>query len=40
MFEEETNVLGGDIDLDAFVACLGKHAPVARGARNRITRTG
>jgi 5'-nucleotidase len=40
VFKEGTNVLGGDIDLDALVAYLGKHAPVAPGPRNRITRTG
>ena len=31
--------LGGDIDLDAFVAYLTAKAPVAPGPRNRITRT-
>ncbi len=40
VFKEGTNVIGGDIDVDAFVAYLGKHAPVAPGPRNRITRTG
>jgi len=39
VFKEGTNLLGGDIDLDAFVAYLTKHAPVAPGPRNRITRT-
>jgi 5'-nucleotidase len=40
VFKEGTNVLGGDIDLDAFVAYLTKHAPVQPGPRNRITRVG
>jgi 5'-nucleotidase len=40
VFKEGTNVLGGDIDLDAFVAYLTAKAPVAPGPRNRITRTG
>jgi 5'-nucleotidase len=39
VFKEGTNVLGGDIDLDAFVAYLTAKAPVAPGPRNRITRT-
>jgi 5'-nucleotidase len=40
VFKDGTNVLGGDIDLDAFVAYLSKHTPVAPGPRNRIARTG
>jgi len=40
VFKEGTNLLGGDVDLDALVAYIGKHAPVAPGPRNRITRTG
>jgi 5'-nucleotidase len=40
VFKEGTNVIGGDIDLDAFVAYLTAKAPVAPGPRNRITRTG
>jgi 5'-nucleotidase len=40
VLKEGTNVLGGDIDLDAFVAYLTAKAPVAPGPRNRITRTG
>jgi 5'-nucleotidase len=39
VFKEGTNLLGGDIDLDAFVAYLTAKAPVAPGPRNRITRT-
>ena len=40
VFKEGTNLLGGDIDLDAFVAYLTARAPVPPGPRNRITRTG
>jgi 5''-nucleotidase/2'',3''-cyclic phosphodiesterase and related esterases len=40
VFKEGTNLLGGDIDLDAFVAYLTAKAPVGPGPRNRITRTG
>lgn len=40
VFKEGTNVLGGDIDIDAFVAYFAAHSPVAPGPRNRITRTG
>lgn len=39
VFKEGTNLLGGDIDLDAFVAYLTAKAPVAPGPRDRITRT-
>jgi 5'-nucleotidase len=35
-----SSMLGGDIDLDAFVAYLGAHSPLAPPARNRISRTG
>jgi 5'-nucleotidase len=40
VFKEGTSLLGGDIDLDAFVAYLGAHSPLAPPARNRISRTG
>jgi 5'-nucleotidase len=40
VFKEGTNMLGGEIDLDALVTYFGKHTPVAPGPRNRITRTG
>lgn len=32
-----TDLLTGEIDLDAFVANLGAHSPVAPGPQNRIT---
>ncbi len=32
-----TNLLTGEIDLDAFIAYLGAHSPVAPGPQNRIT---
>jgi 5'-nucleotidase len=40
VFKEGTNLLGGDIDLDAFVAYLGAHSPLTPPVRNRIVRTG
>ncbi len=40
VFKEGTSPLGGDVDVDAFTAYLGKHAPVAPGPANRVTRTG
>jgi 5'-nucleotidase len=40
VFTQGTNQLGGDIDLDAFVAYFQTHSPVAPGPQNRITRTG
>ncbi len=40
VFNECTNPLGGDIDIDALVKYFQKHSPVAPGPRNRITRTG
>ena len=36
VFTDGTNVLGGDIDLDAFVAYLGAHNPLSPPPRNRI----
>jgi 5'-nucleotidase len=39
VFKEGTNLLGGEIDLDAFVTYLTAKAPVPPGPRNRITRT-
>ncbi len=32
-----TNLLTGEIDLDAFIAYLGAHSPVSTGPQNRIT---
>ena len=32
-----TNALTGEMDVDAFVAYLGAHSPVAPGPQNRIT---
>lgn len=40
VFNECTNPLGGDIDIDALVRYFQKHSPVAPGPKNRITRTG
>jgi 5'-nucleotidase len=31
-----TNLLTGEIDLDAFIAYLGAHSPVKPGPQNRI----
>jgi 5'-nucleotidase len=39
-FTQGTNQLGGDIDLDAFVAYFQTKSPIAPGPMNRITRTG
>ena len=40
VFKDGTNVLGGDIDLDAAVAYFQAHSPVAPGPTRPITRTG
>jgi len=40
VFNEGTNQLGGDVDIDALVAYFAAHNPVAPGPRNRIVRTG
>jgi 5'-nucleotidase len=40
VFKEGTNLLGGDVDLDAFVAYFAAHSPVSPPPRNRIARTG
>lgn len=40
VFKDGTNVLGGEVDLDALVQYLLKHDPVARPALDRITRLG
>jgi 5'-nucleotidase len=40
VFNECTNPLGGDVDIDALVRYFQKHSPVPPGPRNRITRTG
>ena len=39
VFNEGTDQVGGDVDIDALVAYFGAHSPVAPGPRNRITRT-
>ena len=36
-FTVGTNLLTGEIDLDAFVAYITAHSPVAPGPQNRIT---
>jgi 5'-nucleotidase len=38
VFNEGTDQLGGEIDLDALVNYFGAHSPVAPGPQNRITR--
>ena len=38
VFNEGTDQLGGEVDIDAFVAYFGKFSPVAPGPQNRITR--
>jgi 5'-nucleotidase len=38
VFNQGTNQLGGEIDLDALVNYFGKNSPVAPGPQNRITR--
>ena len=40
VFKEGTSLLGGDVDLDAFVAYFAAHSPVSPPPRNRIARTG
>jgi 5'-nucleotidase len=40
VFNEGTNQLGGEVDLDALVNYFMKNSPVAPGPRNRITRLG
>jgi len=40
VFNDGTNLLGGDVDLDAFLAYLGAHRSLAPPVRNRIVRTG
>ena len=37
-FQEGTDQLGGDIDVDALVAYFRTHSPVGPGAQNRIVR--
>jgi 5'-nucleotidase len=39
VFNEGTDQLGGEIDLDALVSYFMKNSPVMPGAQNRITRT-
>jgi 5'-nucleotidase len=38
VFNQGTDQLGGEIDIDAFVAYFEKNSPVAPGPRDRITR--
>ena len=38
VFNEGTDPLGGEIDLDALVSYFGDNSPVAPGPQNRITR--
>jgi 5'-nucleotidase len=38
VFNEGTDPLGGEIDLDALVNYFGDNSPVAPGPQNRITR--
>jgi 5'-nucleotidase len=40
VFNEGTDQLGGEIDLDALVKYFTAHSPVAPGPQNRITKTG
>jgi 5'-nucleotidase len=40
VFNEGTDQLGGEVDLDALVKYFMEHTPVAPGPQNRITRTG
>jgi len=40
VFKSCTQPLGGDVDIDAFAAYLGKHSPVAPPALNRISKVG
>jgi 5'-nucleotidase len=40
VFNEGTNQLGGDVDIDALVAYFGSKTAVSPGPQNRITRTG
>ena len=40
VFRSCTDPLGGDVDLDAFAAYLGKHSPVAPPPLNRIEKVG
>jgi 5'-nucleotidase len=40
VFNEGTNPLGGEIDLDALVNYFLKNSPVSPGPQNRITRVG
>jgi 5'-nucleotidase len=39
VFNQGTDQLGGDVDIDAFVRYFQQHSPVAPGPRDRITRT-
>jgi 5'-nucleotidase len=40
VFNQCTNPLGGDIDLDALVRYFQAHSPIAPGPQNRIVKTG
>jgi 5'-nucleotidase len=40
VFNQGTDQLGGDVDIDALEGYIGAHSPVAPGPRNRIVQTG
>ena len=40
VFNQGTDQLGGDVDIDAFVGYFQQNSPVAPGPRDRITQTG
>jgi len=40
VFNEGTNQLGGEVDVDALVTYFGTNSPIAPGPQNRITKTG
>jgi 5'-nucleotidase len=40
VFNQGTDQLGGDVDIDALEAYIGAHSPVAPGPQNRIVKTG
>jgi 5'-nucleotidase len=40
VFNEGTDQIGGDVDLDALVDSFLNHSPVAPGPADRVTRTG
>jgi 5'-nucleotidase len=40
VFNEGTDPLGGEIDLDALMAYFHKNSPISPGPQNRVTRIG